>query len=380
MPLLWTNKNRVNRVFQIVADLHSSKRSSSFAVQTGFPTSLIDLLIKNRTRFTNPKSNKPFQTQTSDPPPPETPSFNDCKVDCAEPDHTDSQNLTQLITDENLHVNDDVVLNSDQGVTRVGKSNDGSGSKSVLGIFLMMFITVVSIASFEKLTVGVTVSALVLLFLEYAVLCSKPKEEIKVVLTDSLSFEEIKVVGVSSEDTSSCDGVKLDCVKEDKKLECSEKVVDSCKVSLHEKNKVNNSVKFKSMLKKLLGQKFQRSSRKEEKEECKVESRSGEDGCSNNFEKDFELKEEVVVVDSGSKSPLLLNVKPEDMRVTSEVKRVDSVGNSDYMILFGIALVGLVMGRFPALILTMTWCLMVKIAAVRGRSKKPLIKSCVPNS
>jgi hypothetical protein len=88
----------------------------------------------------------------------------------------------------------------------------------------------------------------------------------------------------------------------------------------------------------------------------------------------------VVVVDSGSKSPLLLNVKPEDMRVTSEVKTVDSVGNSDYMILFGIALVGLVMGRFPALILTMTWCLMVKIAAVRGRSKKPLIKSCVPNS
>lgn len=64
----------------------------------------------------------------------------------------------------------------------------------------------------------------------------------------------------------------------------------------------------------------------------------------------------MVVVDSGSKSPLLLNVKPEDMRVTSEEKRV---GNSDYVILFGIALVGLVLGRFPALMLTMTWCLMV---------------------
>lgn len=343
MPLLWTNKNRVTRVFQIVADLHSSKRASSFTVQTGFPTSLIDLLIKNRTRFTKPNSSKPFQTQTSDPLPPETPCFNDCKVDCAEPDHTESQNLTQLITDdENLHVNDD-------GICRIGKSNDGSGSKLVLGIFLMMFVIIASIASFEKLTVGITVSAFVLLFLEYTM-------KHKVAVNDSLSFEEIKVVGVSSEDTSSCDGVKLDCVKEDKKLDCSEKV------SLHE-NKVNNSIKFKSMLKKLLGQKFQRSSRKEEKE-CKVE-------------KDFELKEEVVVVDSGSKSPLLLNVKPEDMRVTSEVKRV---GNSDYMILFGIALVGLVLGRFPALVLAMTWCLMVKIGAVRGRSKKSLIKSYVPSS
>lgn len=273
MPLLWTNKNRVNRVFQIVADLHSTKRGSSFAFQTGFPTSLIDLLIKNRTRFTKPNSNKPFQTPTSDPLPPKIPSFNDC----AESDHTESQNLTQLITDEeNLHVNDDGVLNSDHGVTRVGKSKDGLGSKSVLCIFLMMFIIVVSIASFEKLTVGITVSAFVLLSLEYVM--KHENEEVKVVLTDTLSFEEIEVVGVSSEDTSSYDGVKLDCVKEDKKLHCSEKVVDSCKVSLHEKNKGNNSVKFKFMLKKLLTKKVQGSSRKEEKE-CKVEGTSGEDGC-----------------------------------------------------------------------------------------------------
>jgi len=348
MPLLCTNKNRVTRVFQIVADLQSSKRASSFTVQTGFPTSLIDLLIKNRTRFTKPNSNKP-----SHPPPQKIPSFNDCKVDSAEPDHTESQHSTQLITDD--------------GVCRVGKSNDGSGSKSVLVTLFMMLVVFVSIVSFDKLVVGTTVSAFVLLFLEYAM--KHDNEEIKVVVTDSLSFEEIEVVGVSSEDTSSCDGVKLDCVMEDKKLNCSEKVVDSCKVSLHEKNKLNNSVKFKSMLKKLT-KKLQGTSRKEEKQ-CKVESRIGEDGCSNNVEKDFELKEEVVVVDSGSKSPLL---------VTSEVKRVDSVGNSDYVILFGIALVGLVLGRFPALILTMTWCLMVKIAAVRGRSKKPLIKSSVPNS
>jgi hypothetical protein len=65
----------------------------------------------------------------------------------------------------------------------------------------MMVVIVVSVAGFEKITVGITVSAFVLLFLEYAVkrvtLSYKANVEIKVVfavesyISDSLFFEEI---------------------------------------------------------------------------------------------------------------------------------------------------------------------------------------------
>ncbi|XP_058734005.1 uncharacterized protein LOC131605695 [Vicia villosa] len=372
MPIPWINKNRVTQFSQIIADLHSSKRgASSIFVQTAFPASLVDLLINNRTRFTRPKSNKPFRRRTSDPPSPEMPSL----TDYAELDRHEYASLTQLTTDENLHANNGVE-DSGHGVNRVGKNNDGSGSKTLLVTFIMMLVIVVSIASVEKLTVGITLSAFAVLFLEYAwkrvVLCSKPNVEINVVEAE---FEEIKVVGVCSEETSSYDDVfQLNSVKGDKKLDYSEseeqeyhsneKVVDSCHVSI----KVSRRVKLKSKLKKLLTKKLQSSGKE-------VKEKRGKEDCS--VEKDCEIKEEV---DNGSKSSLLHDVKLESMRVNSEKKRTERVGNSGYLVLFVIALVGLVVGRLPALILTMTWCFILKIVAIRGRSKASLIKCSVPNS
>ncbi|CAK8578137.1 unnamed protein product [Lathyrus sativus] len=362
MPIPWINKTRVTQFSQIIADLHSSKRgASSIVVQTGFPASLVDLLIKNRSRFTRPRSDKSFHRQTPDPPSPEL-------------DRHESPSLTQWITDGNLHTNNGVE-DSGHGVNRVGNNNDGSGSKTLLVTFLMMLVIVVSIASVEKLTVGITVSAFALLFLENAwnrvVECSKPNVEFNVVEAKSCvtdSFEEIKVVGVCPEETSSYDDVlQLNCseIKED---HLNEKVVDSCHVPI----KVSRSVKLKTKLKKLLTKKLQ-SSGKEVREK-----RGKEDGWSYSVEKDCEVKEGV---DSGSKSPLLHKVKLENMIVNSEEKkRTERVGNSGYLVLFVIALVGLVVGRLPALILTMTWCFVLKIVTIRGRSKASLITCLVPNS
>ncbi|PNX81587.1 hypothetical protein L195_g026604, partial [Trifolium pratense] len=208
---------------------------------TRFPTSLINLFVKNRTRFTRPNSNKPFHRQTSDPLSPKTPSSIGCTVVSAESDCSDSPSLTQLITDENLPAKSGAV-NSGRGVDRIGGNNNGSGSKSVLVTFFMMVVIVVSIASFEKLTIGITVSAFVLLFLEYAVkrvtLSSKSNVEIKLVaaesfITDSSSFEEIKV-----KDNTCCDDLTLDCIKGDK----------------NSKGK-RSAVKLKSKLKKLFSKK-----------------------------------------------------------------------------------------------------------------------------
>ncbi|CAB4306998.1 unnamed protein product [Prunus armeniaca] len=50
---------RVNRISQFVADLQSPKRGGSLVVQTGFPTSLVDLFVKNRDHLKKPsKKNK----------------------------------------------------------------------------------------------------------------------------------------------------------------------------------------------------------------------------------------------------------------------------------------------------------------------------------
>lgn len=288
-------------------------------------------------------------------------------TDYAELDRHEYASLTRWTTDGNLHAKDGVE-DSGHGVNRVRKNNDGSGSNTLLVTFLMMLVIIVSIASIEKLTVGITVSAFAVLFLEYAwkrvVLCSKPNVEINVVEAESL--EAIKVVGVCSDETSSYDDVhQLNCSEsEEHDYHSHEKVVGSCGVSI----KTSRSVKLKSKLKKLLTKKLQ-SSGKEVKEK-----RGKEDGS---VEKDCEIKEKV---DNGSKSPLLHDVKQGNMRVNSEEKRTERVGNSGYLVLFVIALVGLVVGRLPALILAMTWCFILKIVTIRGRSKAFLIKCSVPNS
>lgn len=366
MPIPWINKNRVTQFSQIIADFHSSKRgASSIVVQTGFPASLVDLLIKNRTRFARPKSDKSFHRQTPDPPSPEIPSLISCACDCADSDRHESASLTQWITDGNLHTNNGVE-DSGYGVNRVRNNNGGSGSKTLLVTFLMMLVIIVSISSVEKLTVGITVSAFALLFLENAwkrvVLRSKPNVEFNAVEAESSvtdSFEEIKVVGVCSEETSSYDDVfQLNCseIKEDRS---NEKVVDSCHVSI----KVSRSVKLKTKLKKLLSKKLQSSGKE-------VKEKRGKESWSYSVEKDCEIKEEV---ESGSKSPLLHNVKLENMMVNSEAKkRTERIGNSGYLVLFVIALVGLVVGRLPALVLTMTWCFVLKIVTIRGRSQRRL--------
>lgn len=426
MPLPWT-KNRVTRISEIAADLKSPKRCGSLVLETGFPTSLIDLFVKNRSHFRKPKpkSNKPVHRETGFPtfdPPPETPSSSGC----AGSGRDEAPSLTQLVT-ATLRGNDGVA-GSGHGV----RSGGGSGSKTVLIAFLGMLGVVVLIASLEKVTVGITVSAFALLFFEH--LCSNANGEMNefftrgvwsccfwfqklqlgmkkdcegpepkivegdtdnVVLSDLVvgveSFEEIEVVetgsevGVCSEETC-CVGGDNKCGFYEMQEDSNGKVVDS------RETKGSRSVKFKSKMKKLLPKKF-RGSRKEGKASSEGSGTDKKDK-SPSFEIEEEQKEEMVM-DSGSRSPLLLKIKLEcikenevdhavtvsqDVTMNSEDRRINRVGNSGYMILFVIVLVGLVVGRFPALILTMTWCFMLKIVTSRGRSLAPLIKCSVPKS
>ncbi|XVF75036.1 hypothetical protein PTKIN_Ptkin13bG0156800 [Pterospermum kingtungense] len=68
MPFPW-KKAKGTRFSRLVADLHQSpKRGGSLVVETGFPTSLVDLFVKNRDRLRKPTKRKPTSSQIQTPP------------------------------------------------------------------------------------------------------------------------------------------------------------------------------------------------------------------------------------------------------------------------------------------------------------------------
>ncbi|KAJ8752176.1 hypothetical protein K2173_003784 [Erythroxylum novogranatense] len=62
MPLPW-KKSRVPRISRIVADLQFRKHGNSLVLETGFPTSLVDLFVKNRDKLKRPFKSKKHKVQ-----------------------------------------------------------------------------------------------------------------------------------------------------------------------------------------------------------------------------------------------------------------------------------------------------------------------------
>ncbi|KAJ7969164.1 Ethylene-responsive nuclear / ethylene-regulated nuclear protein (ERT2)-like protein [Quillaja saponaria] len=182
MPLPW-KKKKGTRISQIVADLQSPKRGGSLVVETGFPTSLIDLVVKNRDRFKvkKPKTKKRVQLQISDPvrlttpstlSPPPSPtlliSVNHMVVG-VEPGCTESQSSSsrRLVGEVVARVGDYGVEVSGEDRIRVEDCIGGSDVNTVVVSVLKIFVVFVLTFCTKKLTVGITMSAFVLLFLEY---------------------------------------------------------------------------------------------------------------------------------------------------------------------------------------------------------------------
>ncbi|XP_027338873.1 uncharacterized protein LOC113852721 [Abrus precatorius] len=406
MPFPW-KKNRVTRISQIVADLQSPKRGASLVVQTGFPTSLIDLFVKNRSRFKKHRSKKPLHHDIPDPPPPSP---------ATTPPPSLSLSEIPLPTPE-LEPNADEAAVSG----RVGECGSGSGFNLVIVKILMV---VVLLSTVKRVTVGITVSAFALLFLEYAmkrvVLSSnlkfffqrvsdcvwfrkllllglrlKQKKEVFEVgegelSYDSLCINEIEVVeaksevGVCGEWDSLSGGVAWGSSRmlEDDESSCHYEASE-CKI------KGSRSGRFKAkMVKKLVPKKF-RGSKKEKKEKGVSKQNEGE-SCSevsSVVEEDklpiLEIEEEVEEdVGKEAKVGCMKDDEVDGGITCSHEKRVNRVGNSGSIILVIIALAGLLVGRFQALLLSMAWCCLQKMVTSLWRSHNvPLIKGCsIPNS
>ncbi|EEF39204.1 hypothetical protein RCOM_1336320 [Ricinus communis] len=139
MPLPW-KKSRVSRISRIVADLQPPKPgNSSLVVETGFPTSLVDLFVKNRERLKNPiKKRKKHQQQQQ-----------------------------QRFVDE-LVISDPIPLSSSRDLLvqhDVYMENKPHSPENLE--VLKMFVVVVLAFSTKRLALGITLSASLLIFLEY---------------------------------------------------------------------------------------------------------------------------------------------------------------------------------------------------------------------
>lgn len=268
----------------------------------------------------------------------------------------------------------------------------------ILVVKILMVLIVV--ASVKRLTVGITVSTFALLLLEYAgrrVVSGSVVEswlqKVRVLkkervpgsgfadlsqlsFSESFLIDEIEVVsdlGICCEMRSVSGDVAAEMVED-----CSSHVLEEaseCKI------KRSRSGRFGSrMVKKFVPKKFRGPwKEKKDKGNKEIEDESGSEVSS-------AVEEEKLT---------MLEVEEEDKNKDTEQdevdcgiacsyneKRVARVGNSgSSMVLVMIALVGLLLGRFPALVLSLTWCCTMKIVRTLWRSRNVSLKKCsVSNS
>ncbi|RXH98871.1 hypothetical protein DVH24_011196 [Malus domestica] len=202
---------RANRISQFVADLQSPKRGGSLVVQTGFPTSLIDLFVKNRDHLKKPSKKNKNKSKKRE-------SRVEDRVDdritlnC----ELGSGDLPILVKPSSPKVENLKPIEADHGVEATGIENRkknfvvggedciGGNWGPVLTAVMKMFVVVVLALSTKKLVVGVTLSAFLLLLLEYAgkhlALFLKPCSNAKSVMGQRLSAFLLFLNGFESDD------------------------------------------------------------------------------------------------------------------------------------------------------------------------------------
>ncbi|XP_073311576.1 uncharacterized protein [Primulina huaijiensis] len=188
MPFPWKKVKSI-RISRLLNDhLHNSQKrrdGSSLVVETGFPTSLIDLFIKNREKLKN-SSKKKRETSLS------VPSQNDPVIAPGSPTlfpsppQSPSRSNSQVIAGLPLNFSSPLrrsasLLHLPLGVNEIDVGDrDGGGAESKCGVervvdangvilvAVKIFLVAVLALWAKRLTVGITMSALFLCFLECA--------------------------------------------------------------------------------------------------------------------------------------------------------------------------------------------------------------------
>jgi hypothetical protein len=403
MPLPW-KKSKSSRISRFVSDFQQSpKHGGSLVVETGFPTSLIDLFVKNRDRLKkqsskrNNKNNKAqTETRVLSPPPPHMslqrrmslPS----KLDPALV--TEDSPLVRKIEETSVPE----IIHEDDGGHRGG---GGGGCVLIVVVFKVFMVAVLALST-KKLAVGITLSAFALLFLELAVarvftylnLCPDAQIRIDSLIDKLIGKRHKEKLEEEEESTSTHDrrnNVYFEIIEEPREeirvtpqsdsssLEKAKLVVDEKKEmqtirDVMFKTEKSKSAKLKSKIvkkivpKKLRSYKKKKKMKNKEKEEEEVELETEEEGSMtevSSLYSDERIGSEISERDDLSSNPPFLES-------CTEVEEEEETGPKEDLTkvigLIVIVLVGLLCGKVFAIGLTLSWCLILRVFCCKSQT------------
>ncbi|KAL0352777.1 UNVERIFIED_CONTAM: hypothetical protein Sangu_0859000 [Sesamum angustifolium] len=480
MTFPW-KKVKSTRISQLVNDhLHNSQKrrdGSSLVVETGFPTSLVDLFMKNRGKLKKPSKEKrqshPITplSDASDPVVAGSPTVFFSPLPSASPMISPSSagsptrmHAPLAFASLSGDASETLVVGSSDSGSLIGADERELGAEraaDAVGVLLMvlkMFLVVVLALGTKRLTVGFTISAFLLFFLEYAGkhVCRllKPCLEAKGVLRSMVqrirrlsSFKEAKLgenngavlmkeaqqvhpsnSGSSSlkSSGSSCPDQEVEVVEpkgylvrhvDEIQLE-KEIVEDSCykgrlgyqEIGLKEEvmekeesiceladmKRESRRAKIKSKMKKFVPKKLRNSrhndpqrnelvkegtvslcDEQQEADQCKDDRES--ESCSGfSSISSGRYREEAgsSSISACSGSPEVNDEASKKSQEKGEETEAESAPARRYLVLCLIVLIGLIGGRGLALVMTLSWCLVLKLGEKLPRYlKAPKIRS-----
>ncbi|KAH0935293.1 uncharacterized protein LOC103861205 [Brassica rapa] len=383
MPLPWNkskSKSKSGRISRFVSDLRQSpKRGGSLVVETGFPTSLIDLFVKNRDRLNkssskrnnnNNNSNK-AQTQTvptrrlvSSPPPPSLPQ----KLDPPSEDLAASKIEECLVAAENR---DDSGNDHDSG-------NRRGGGCVLMVVAVKIFMVAVLALSTKKLAAGITLSAFSLLFLERVFtllnLCPDAQVRLGTLIGKLIGRKRIEKLEESS--SSQRDKVSFEIIESvEESRDCVEErevqMIRDVVVLTKEKSKsakLRSKIAKKIVPKKLRSYKKNRKMKLKEKEQAVevVEEEESLTEVSSLYSED-RVESKVSEGDEiGSNPPLLESCEEIEEEEEEEESKGDLTKAIVLMIV--IALAGLLSGKVVAIGLTLSSCLILRLVCCKSQT------------
>lgn len=431
MPFPW-KKGTKTSISQLVKDHVNSQSGSPLMLETGFPTSLVDLVVKNRRRFK--KSSK--KKMADDP----------LFITSPSPPHPASSvtlpSTSQFMIDDNevppLIRVAEVEGDKPESCKMNNEKEWGNGCLSMnqgLVAVLKMFLVAGLVLGMNNLVMGVTMSAFLLFLLEYLgerlygffsglqrrvrlmiqgirdIFRAKVVEEDE----DDCVFKEplelskdgcsdfgcqIKEIEVAQVEDSQCirDG-KAKCVGVDVMEKGEESRYDLCE----SKEKKSHRAKMKSKMKKLVPKKFRKKKGSalerpmlldeidyviegKTETEGSSEQKMQSNGIVSSVASSIDDKTDIVEVigSAGESSEVFTDASVEESfngtddkaTIVGEEELTGREHSSMYIALLLVVLVGLIGGRVLALVFTLTCCLMLKRGEGIGRFTKLPVIGC----
>lgn len=406
-------KAKGSRISRLADQFNTSKHGGSLVVQTGFPTSIIDLFHKNRDRLK--KSAKKKRSSGSD-------SISYCNSDsqvvssemCSPNSEVELVNIDMELVESDRCSTDRIEVDLGTDKERFHKVVEEKGSIFIVVLKVLLMVVLASVT--KRLVVGVSVSAFSLFLLEYVgnylygllKRCSDYKRMLKVIVervvcfvrikggVDSIcrdSVEDLNLIVRSLEIEADLDDViePVLCVDSDKGSELESKELKSVDMEKEDEPKQEGSrrARLKTKMRKLVGKKLCKSRRKGSGLESVVpgfgsevpESTDG-DTC---FEKDGiselqqieghgELNVDKVSISQISSDTCELILSEESSVVVAESGR-ETIWISKYWVFCLIILSGLVGGRIFAIVFTLACCLISKPLGNKGDTHASLQSS-----